>query len=140
MKCMNEDMMKAIIVYIQAIWPKSLPWMIIVSFAPFISWMIFVIIWTLNLNNYLLIPCLDSRRAYGSRQNLPQIWGTKVSYNAKKKVKHHHTTNKLYVFKKQERRKVCWCNKVKSKWKWKASEQANCIKKTIGISLGFVLS
>ena len=41
-----------------------------------------------------------------------------------------HKINKLCVKKKQKKKKaikgnVCWCNKVKRKWKWKAS----CIKK-----------
>ena len=55
-----------------------------------------------------------------------------------------HSTNKLYVKNKKIKRAIkenmCCYNKVRTIWKWKASEQANYIEKITWISLGFVLS
>ena len=76
----------------------------------------FDINWTLNLNNYLLIPCLDSKRAYGSRKNLLQIWGSKKSIkNAKKKVKHQHTQQISCMLKKKKKKKEKCAGVTRSK-------------------------
>ena len=73
-----------------------------------------------------MIPCLDSRRAYGSRQNLPQIWGSGTNWDAEKEIKHQHTQHISCVLKKKQSKKIC-AGVIRSK----ANESEKLVSKLI---------
>ena len=68
-------------------------------------------------------------------------WDSKNNFDYKKHIYQHKIKDKFYRHAKSEQsHQPSEQNKTKWKWKWKASEQAKHMKKTIGISLGNVLS
>ena len=93
MKYINENMMKAMICVYTSLLTKQLTLQNNCILCSFYKLNDFVINWTHDLNNYLLIPCLDSRRAYGSTKIYSKFGGGK-SIRMKRKRLSISTHNK----------------------------------------------